>query len=120
MESNWHIRFSQGTIIIYYNCGIHKNIEYKNLKKLEAHLIDVFPGYRFSLDYIFPKLIIRGDIRPDDIEKIEKVIRKNKFCKPATTYRATKSGSPDMVHRHWNITQPLIIFQRRKRLQTSC
>jgi hypothetical protein len=113
MALHWNIQSYEDKITVRYHCNVHNDISYKNLKKLEANLIEIFPGRRFFLDYVYPNLVIIGPTQSHDREKIHIVIKKNKFCKPKTTYRSTKPSSPDEHHRHWEITKPKIIFERR-------
>lgn len=123
MEPSWHFTFREGfggrtignTLIIKNDCNIHHNIEYKNLKKLEAHLIDVFPKCRFELTHVQPTLTIHGGIYRDDIDKIKIVIGKNKFCKPATRYIATKPSYAwyACFFGRWGKNPPPIVFERR-------
>lgn len=117
MDSHWHFRLSHGNIMVNYDCGIHKSIAYKNLKKLEAHLIDVFPGFLFNLDFRTPQLMISGSLTEDDIERIEAIIGKNKFFKPPSNTRANKprSAFQEAFCRSWGRTQaiPLMVYERR-------
>lgn len=112
---SWHIKCTANRITVNYRCNIHVDIAYKNLKKLESHLIDIFKKSSFTLGYEYPELNIIGNVCKKDIDTIFKVIEKNKFCKPKTTYRSTSCGSPDMSRRHWHITKPDIIYERRPR-----